>query len=540
VSNKRLLNDAEYLRYLTEGYLTVTPDSLTDADHDHFYEQANGLHEAARLTSSPVSHLDTLGDNLRARIPRLDALLGDPAVRAALLSILGEDYLLHPHHFVHRALPSDQPFHQDGNLPWNERGHYRPHRPDWALMFYYPQAVTLENGPTEVVPGSQYWTTDFEKEDGTWYAGDGLDKALDRQQLAVDDLAHRDRVIAAGLDKLQIPDLRRTYLTVPRGSVVVCSYDLIHRGSRAAPGQASRYMYKFYFARTRDPVAPSWRNRRKTPDLEGVSEALAPVVSYAWYWSRGALCPAPQRTDLVALANQLEDGREDQQVAAAYRLGAAARHDAGALELLVAGLDGDRESTRRAAGYGLRAAADAALGPLTRMIGATRPGTRRLAVFALGNAENAASTRIVNALIRALESDPDDLVRSNAAYALGQLLRRNSRSKNRIVTALLGRLAPAVEPDNTSIALLSRSTVRQSVAYALLQAAANGLLNRAQLQALVEVSIEDPDRYVQGFAIESLRRAADLNAGTLARALDVLARSRYSPPPLLRDGAAGR
>ena len=104
------------------------------------------MHDEARAVGGDSVHLQVIGDNLRARIPLVERLLRSSAVYGALTSVLGDGYLLHPHHFVHEASTTDQSFHQDGNLPWNDRAHYRAHRPNWAMLFYYPQAVTLESG----------------------------------------------------------------------------------------------------------------------------------------------------------------------------------------------------------------------------------------------------------------------------------------------------------------------------------------------------------------------------------------------------------
>ena len=522
------LTDEQYLQFLTDGYVTMSTAEMSEADHDQLYREAARLYQATSSSRNPHAHLEAFGDNLRARIPVLELLLQDPAVSGALSSVLGDDYLVHPHHYVHVSLAADQPFHQDGNLPWNERGHYRPHRPDWALLFYYPQEVTLANGPTEVIPGSQYWTTDFEKPDGSWYPGDLLDKTLDRKQLAADDLEQRDRVIARGLDMLGVPGVERRFLTVPKGAFVVSSYDIVHRGSRTQPDQPPRFMYKFYFARTHVPAEPAWKGRQVSLDLTRVRRELEGVVRYIWRWSGGRVAEAETMADAAGL---LSAGREDQKVAAAYAL--AEQGDADSLATLRAGLDSEIESTRRASAYGLRAAGQQAVPALVELTRSSRASVRRLSLFALGNVENAGSAAVVDALLQGLEQDSDDLARSNAAYALGQLLRSDHSASDlsAVVDRLLMRLEEGVEPHNTELALLSRSTVRQSVAYALLQAAANGHVGAAQAEKLVSVAVDDKDRYVQGFAVESLLRLRDTPPEALARALRLLFRMRYSPPP---------
>ena len=158
-------------QFLIDGFVKVMPGDMSSSDHDALYAEADEIYRQAQRSESNTLHLDLLGDQgLRDRAPGISNILADPAIRNALELLLGKDYFVHPHMFLHQATTGDQPFHQDGNLPWNERGHYRPHRCDWALMFYYPQAVTLDNGPTEIAPGSQYWTKDFERDDGTWFA----------------------------------------------------------------------------------------------------------------------------------------------------------------------------------------------------------------------------------------------------------------------------------------------------------------------------------------------------------------------------------
>ena len=157
------LDDAQMTRFLRDGFVVLSAPELGRGFHAAMFDNACQVHDEARAIGGDSNHLQVMGDNLRARIPCLDELLYSDTVQGALTSVLGPDFVLHPHHFVHEASTDDQSFHQDGNLPWNERAHYRSHVPNWAMLFYYPQAVTLESGPTEVLPGTQYWTTDFER-----------------------------------------------------------------------------------------------------------------------------------------------------------------------------------------------------------------------------------------------------------------------------------------------------------------------------------------------------------------------------------------
>ena len=68
-----------------------------------------------------------------------------------------------------------------------------------------------------------------------------------------------------------------------------------------------------------------------------------------------------------------------------------------------------------------------------------------------------------------------------------------------------------VEPNNTDVALFPRSTVRQSIAYALLQAASNQQFTSEQIDLLLEIMSGDEDRYVQGLIVEIARQSNNLS-----------------------------
>ncbi len=517
------LSREQRLEFLSNGYLVIQPTAMSAEDHAFLWQKADEQQAMARGRPQ-TAHLEVLGDNVRAAIPEIDRMLGDPAVQGAVQSLLGERAQLHPHHFLHQSQPSDQPFHQDGNLPWNERGHYRSHRPDWLILFYYPQAVTLDNGPTEILPGTQYWTTDIEHPDGTWRSGDPIDPDLRRSTLADADLAVRDEVLAASVAKLAIPDLERRFVQVPAGSVVIGNYDLIHRGSRTLPEQAPRYMFKFYYARTQEPAA---QDGYELPSLEGLREDLKPIVTSIWAWTDGSRYRAAlSAQELTRCGQALREGRENEKVAAAYRLGADT--SAASLDVLVSGLHHEAESVRRASAYGLRQRCDEAGDALETALGDEQASVRRFAAFALG----AAWSPGAEALIERLGEEPDDLARSNMAYALGQIARNSALDTEEMLTALIDRLLPGAEPDNTGVAGLSRSTVRESAAYAVLLAASNHALSDEVRSALAELLLTETDRYVFGMLAEAL--AVESADGDALRALNA---RRWSMVPRSEAGS---
>ena len=536
---KHLLTSEQYAQYLSDGILVIQPESLDEAFHDHLYRSAQQIYSLVEDSRSNTAHLDIIGDSLRARIPEIDRLFEDPSVNGALRSVLGDSYVIHPHNFVHKSSNVDQVFHQDGNLPWNERGHYRAHRPDWALLFYYPQEVTAENGPTELILGTQYWTNDFEKPDGTWHSFDGIDRAFTREELANEDLSFRDRRLNESVASLGIPNLQRKFVTVPKGSVVLCHYDILHRGSRTFLEAADRFMYKFHFMRTQEPTRAAWQHQSEFDATEYMRKLLPevqPIVRNIWNWSSNTESTALVSKSLAEVKQSLFSSNEAKRVEAAYLLGEM-QSDA-AVDVLLEGLTHAEESVRRSSCYGLKISGSAQANKILPFVGNQRVSIRRLAVYALGESANGLNAQVVRALLAALTKDQDDLVRSNAAYAMGQILRCKDADFSAVIDALIQRLAPGVEPNNTAVALFPRSTVRQSIAYSLLQAACNHEFSAAQIEKLLALTLEDDDRYVQGFAIEITRQNQNLSAKSLDVLLAALSRLRLSPRPAALNSAS--
>ena len=511
--------------FLHDGYVVLRPPELDESFHRAMFDAACAVHDRARASDEPRPHLQTIGDNLRAQVPALERLLGAASVRDAVSSVLGEDHLLHPHHFVHESTAADQSFHQDGNLPWNERGHYRSHRPNWAMLFYYPQAVATDGGPTEVLPGSQYWTTNFEKADGSWHPGDAVDKTLRREELAVPDLPTRDRRLAQVLDSLGVARLQRRQLTLPAGSVVLAHYDLMHRGCRAdASFDGRRFMFKFYYLRTADPAvmvpAPAG-----APPAAAATGPIDDMATDIWHWLHGhAAWRRP-----VASTDQAERLQaataEDDRVRLAYEVGWLAREEATARRHLGTLLQAEDEAVRRAMIYAAGICGAACEPEVAAALGSADPRVRRAAAGAAGEAR-LTSKAVIESLFDLLETDPDALVRSNAAYALGHVARQADAAVS--APRLLARLDPAVEPDNTTSGGLPRSTVRVNVVYAL----ANKQLAGADLAALAERGLADHDRYVRGLAIAVLERAAQRTGEAwLATLVGELAAARFNPAP---------
>ena len=522
----RLLDDNQMARFLRDGFVVLQPEGLGDDFHVAMHDAACQVHDEARAVGGDSNHLQIIGDNLRARIPGLGRLLTNPTVAGALTSVLGEGYLLHPHHFVHESSRFDQGFHQDGNLPWNDRAHYRTHRPNWAMLFYYPQRVNDDAGPTEVLPGTQYWTTNFEISEGEWHRGDALVKEVRQDALRSDDLVVRDRYIDDVVGSLRIPGLSRHRIRVPPGGVVLAHYDLMHRGTRVgASFDGRRFMYKFYLLRSRDPLQPSWRNLLDEPPPTGDSGSVEGVVARLWHWLRGDADWRPRvepsdQVDRIACARA-----EDERVRLAYEIGWLAWDDVDVRNGLARLLNADDEAVRRSMIYAAGVAGSVVESDVLAALGSDDARVRRVAAAAAGEAR-LASREAVDALLERLEADPDDLVRSNAAYALGNIARTPSVRVR--PDRLLARLSPAVEPDNTRNGGMSRSTVRVSVAYAL----CNVALDASDLAVLAETGLADHDRYVRGLTVALLERHAHERAAPwLGTFIEHLGRARFNERP---------
>ena len=87
-------------------------------------------------------------------------MLATPTVRGALTSVLGPEYAMHAHRALHVSGNGDQGFHKDTPEGGGPVKHMRPR---WCMIMYYPAGATLEMGPTCILPGGQYFSTDPDK-----------------------------------------------------------------------------------------------------------------------------------------------------------------------------------------------------------------------------------------------------------------------------------------------------------------------------------------------------------------------------------------
>ncbi len=254
------LNDEQVRRFICDGVL-VLDSGLEPEVHRDIYDkiQWNNTHEF------------NMGNNVLPRIAELQQVLDTPVIHGALQSILGDEYMLHPHRFMHASEPLDEAdrdlslngsehgapmgkgssgnscWHQDGQIPMSRA---RYHVPRLAMILYFPQDTPAERGPTRVIPGTHLQPylrkTDFP------YAFVG------------------DQIKA--------------------GTCLLIAFDIAH-AALSNLTDASRYMVKFIFLRTRAPAGPSWDGGKvawRAPKTRLGRYDHTETWSYIWDWMRGA------------------------------------------------------------------------------------------------------------------------------------------------------------------------------------------------------------------------------------------------------------
>ena len=94
--NKALLSDDQIREFITNGFLI-----LNCKDQENLHKIIKDKLEYFYNTES------WLGNNVMARIPELWSIVESNIVKGAVASILGPEYVLHPHRAVHTSEPVD-------------------------------------------------------------------------------------------------------------------------------------------------------------------------------------------------------------------------------------------------------------------------------------------------------------------------------------------------------------------------------------------------------------------------------------------------
>jgi hypothetical protein len=491
-SDPHFLEDEAMRQYIVKGYFTVQAD-LPASFHENIVRRLDAV-------------LDTegnWGNNILPRVPEIQQVFRLPAVHGALASILGPNYMMHPHRYPHCNLPGSvsQKLHKD-STHYSGDVDIRHHRSRWAMAFYYPQDVTEDMGPTSILPGTHIYE-----------------------------------------EESHDPDNAELLLCGTAGTITIVNFDIWHRAT-ANRSQKRRYMLKFLFARTEEPQLSAWR--AASPEgfalqNDAADEKHPLAWRTLWNWIQGGGDTAVQDANLfdaralaecvqalgsaeaplrrraantlgrmgpaakeatAALTTALRDEDEAVRLNASYALGTVG---AAAVPALITEVRAGTEIGRRHACCALSVVGKAAAPALLQAVEETDWRVRAAVVDTLGEI-GPVTPEIVHALIRAL-GDGSDWVRRHAADAVGTI----GKPARDAVPALI-RLLEDAQP-----------YVRINAATAL---AKIGPAAEEAVPALVK-TLEDPDRYVRGFAILALRRIGTPQARDAL--FDLLETARWCP-----------
>ncbi len=435
-----LLTDAQVQAYLTNGYITVQT-AHPPAVHQNIHRQIETLFATE---GNP-------GNDIFPKIPDLYQILRDPAVDGALQSLLGPSYLIHPHRHCHHN-PSGskgQGMHQDS---YENDQNVRHHRTRWTMAFYYPQDVSLDMGPTAILPATQYYNSSKQ--------------AYEREEQPLCGRA---------------------------GTVTIVHYDLWHRAMPNASDR-DRLMVKFLFTRMGEPRVPSWDHRDGTWQTEG-TDSPADLCRRAYDWMRGTDgTTASTAVALDELRRALDAGSEAERLHAGYALAARGEE---AMPVLLDALYSEAAARLEAnlatehtnpsqldAVFALSAVGRPAVPYMVELLDENDWWLRAAAADVLGDLGTTAS-KTVPQLTCALD-DEAEWVRRNAVEALGNI----GPAAAEAVPALSRRLQD------------SESWIRHNAALSLAK------IGPAAVEAVPALckNIDDEDRYARANAAVALER----------------------------------
>jgi hypothetical protein len=396
IDQQNLLDDEGMRDFITNGYVTVHPDL------PHVHE------EIYRETAAIFEREGDPRNQILQRVPQLYEVFAHPAIRGVLTSLLGPDYVLHPHRHAHIKRPGQEGgrWHQDGrsgNFTTKDHGWLfewrRHHRIRSVWVWYYPQEVTRDMGPTAVIPGVQYY---------------------DMESMRYYDNAYSEPEIVASL-------------CGPAGTVTIGHYHSWHSSWGTNHSNKNRYMIKFLFSRSREPQRPSWNSTGAAPVNEATEQdairGLVAARQHVWDWLGGQSVGQTKNgngttADIARSIDALRDPEASVRLGAAYSLGTAGESAVGPLidSLRHAPEPGKTsdEPIRLNAANALSAIGSPAVPALISLLNDDSPWwVRATAADTLGDVGEP-STDAVPALIRALD-DESEWVRRNSVNAVGTI-----------------------------------------------------------------------------------------------------------------------
>ena len=491
-THSNLFSDEQMRDFVVHGYVTVKTD-LPRSVHETIY----------RKTQEYTEKEGNLGNNIFPRVPELQAVFEDSAVRGAFTSILGQNYVMHSHRHPHRNAPHSggQGFHKDSY--WGHQK-VRHHLPRWAMAFYYPQDTPVEIGPSAILSGTQYYSNRItENNDG------------------------------------------EVALSGEAGTVSIIHFDLWHR-AMANQTDKTRYMMKFQFIRLDEPQAPEWDVEDPNWKAEGLDMNGNPAAKshettwrHVWQWMKGNSNGHDAKQVNGNLSQHIEAlGDENPSVRsdAADGLGLLGESAADAIPMLSEALRDDYEPARLNAAYALGAIGESAVPALIEKLGSENGPTQRMAAYGLA----AVGPPAVSALCEALEHE-NDAVRVEASYALAQIgsgaapavsalmehAKDNNAEVRRYIPEAFGAIGPPAAPAVPT--LIDRLANDDDVQVRFESALALAQIGPASSDAIpvLKESLSDKNRYVRDNSIHALKRIGTPEAESAL--FDYLLMARWCP-----------
>ena len=416
---QHLLNDEQIRHFIVNGYVNVTADVPTHI-HETIYDKTDELFAGAADFRGDRQHNPL--NNILPLVPELQVVLESPEVRGALTSVLGNGYVLHPHRHCHPNFSGSTPSEKENGeerlmMPLHKDGHAggkRPrHRtPRWAILFYYPQPCLAEQGPTCIIPGTQYireFMLDSERQRHEIHAEGG-----NGTRLLPENFLNRNIVPMSG----------------ELGTVWIMHFDMVHSFLQNYIS-LNRYGMKFVFMRAEQPTAPSWNSGTsiwQPPEINHVPYDAEILWTYIWNWMYGKTDlyetnHSDAEMDVASLVEALKADDPATRMRAANTLGFMRDSAPDSGPALLDALEDCYEPVRRNAIYALGAIGKPAVESLTDALDAEKEAFEMEPILHICDAAHglaAVGAPAVPALISALE-DERESVRASAAYALGEM-----------------------------------------------------------------------------------------------------------------------
>ena len=519
-----LLNDEQIRHFIVNGYTNVTADVPTHI-HETIYEKTDELFAGAADFRGDRQHNPL--NNILPLVPELQVVLESPEVRGALTSILGNGYVMHPHRHCHPNFAGSTPSNKENGeerlmMPLHKDGHAggkRPrHRtPRWAILFYYPQPCLAEQGPTCIIPGTQYvreFMLDGERQRHEMHAEGGNGTRLLRENF---------------LNRNLVP------MSGELGTVWIMHFDMVHSFLQNYIS-LNRYGMKFVFMRTEQPTAPSWNSATsmwQQPEINHVPYDAEILWTRIWNWMYGKTdlyeTARPNiKTDVASAVAALKTDDPNARMKAANELGFMRTDTAEAVPALIDALEDSYEPVRRNAIYALGAIGKPAVAPLAHALDSEKEAFDMEPILHICDAAHGLASigaPAVPALITALEDERENF-RASAAYALGEigpvaaeavdglvaLLTDESEEVRRHATSALGMIKVPVSKTVPALVRVLENREDTDLAFFAAQALTRIGPDATEAVPTLREALMSESAYVRGFSSEALSRIGTAEA----------------------------